>query len=285
MSENIIDRSYNKETRELQQFTVIDDTGQPQLVKATPENVLLYDPEDELPFDDGMYSFLHGEQALVLQQNDPTVMVAPTNNEYCYIIRVGDRTVETTPNQAERVLRAIKDAAIDRDVDGIVSLHDTIVSTQVRRDVINKLTQTFDQEERITQTNRGWLVDEFYLVNWEASLYTKHNNPEEGDYKRGGGGVRKTDTSYEFVQLSLQRDVTPVEVSVGGSTVQLTEREILFLAKVKWLLNRREHHSDMTFWKFADKYASVDHITGEPEVEVSDEDDEGDEPDLDRFSI
>lgn len=274
----IIDKSYNKETGELQQFTTIDEDGQPQLVKATAENRLLYDPENELPFDDGMYQFLHGEQALVLQQEHPTIMVAPTSSEYCYILRVSDRTVETTPNQAERVLRAIKQAAIDRDMESIVALHDDIVSTQVRRHVINELMRTFEQDDRIEQSPRGCLVDDFYLVNWEASLYTKHNDPDEGDYKRGGGGVRKMDKSYEFVQLSLDRNISPIEVTIGANTVRLSEREMLFLAKVKWLLNRREHHPDMPFWKFADKYASVDNITGEPETADSEEDD-GHDPD------
>lgn len=275
MSEQIIDRSYNKETGELQQFTIIDDTGQPQLVKSTPENVLLYDPEDELPFEDGMYKFLHGEKALVLQEKEPVIMVAPTNNEYCYIVRVRDRTVETTPNQAERVLRSIKEAIIDRDMSGIISLHDEIVSTQVRRDVINRLVGTFDETERFTKANRGWLVDDFYLVNWEASLYTKHNDPDEGDYKRGGGGVRKVDESYEFVQLTLTRDVTPIEVSIDGSSIRLSEREMLFLSKIKWLLSRRQYHPDQPFWKWTDKYASVDNITGEPVVDEDEESEPG----------
>lgn len=273
MSE-IIDRSYQKETGELTQFTVLDNHGQPQLVKASAENILLYDPEDELPFEDGMYEYLHGDKALVLQEENPTVMVAPTNNEYCYILRVRNRTVETTPNQAEKTLKGIKEAVIDRDFDTLIDVHDTIVSTQVRRDVINKLMVTFDEEDRIKQTGRGWTVDEFYIVTWDASLYTQHNDPDEGDYQRSGGGVEKTDDSREFVSLSLRRDVSPIEVSIGKDTVRLTEREMLFLAKVKWLLNRREQHSDMPFWKWTDQYAAVNKFTGEPETEDSDEDED-----------
>jgi hypothetical protein len=216
-------------------------------------------------------------------------MVAPTDNEYCYILRVGDRTVETTPNQAERVLRAIKDATIDRDVSSITDLYESIIKSQVRRDIINRLMQTFEEDGRITRVNRGWLVDEFYLVNWEASMYTKHNNPDEGDYKRGGGGVRKTDTSYEFVQGSVNRNVSPVDVTIDGDTVSLTEREMLFLAKVKWLLNRREQHPDIPFWKWNDEYAAVNKYTGEPEPESEAETDDGeegdDEPDRSTFNL
>jgi len=276
----IIDRSYNHETNELQQFTVIRDTGQPDLVKATAENILLYDPEDELPFENGLYEFLNGQQALVLNEEDPEVIVAPTNNEYCYILRVRGNTVETTPNQAEQVLEGVKDAAIDAKVQGLVELYDDIMSSQVRRPVINALLKTFDEDSRIQVTSRGWLIDDFYLVNWEASMYLRHNDPDEGDYKRGGGGVQQTDRSYEFVQLSLRRDIEPIEVAIKGEKYRVTEREMLFLAKVKWLLNRRHHHPDKPFWMYADKWASVDEKTGEPKA-VEQED----KPDLDQFDL
>jgi len=276
----IIDKSYNHETNELQQFTVIRDNGQPDLVKATAENILLYDPEDELPFENGLYEFLNGQQALVLNEEDPEVIVAPTGNEYCYILRVRGNTVETTPNQAEDVLNGVKDAAIDARVQGLVELYDDIMSSQVRRPVVNALLKTFDEDTRIQVTSRGWLVDDFYLVNWEASMYLRHNDPDEPDYQRGGGGVTETDRSYEFVQLRLRRDIDPIEVAIHGETYRLTEREMLFLAKVKWLLNRRHHHPDKPFWMYADKWASVDAETGEPKTVEEDE-----KPDLDSFDL
>lgn len=279
MSE-IIDRSYNHETDELQQFTILDDRGQPQLVKATAENILLYDPEDELPFENGMHEFLSGQQALVLSEEEPEIIVAPTNNEYCYILRVRGNTVETTPTMAEDILEAVKDAAIDGHVQGLVDVYDDVVSNQVRRSVVNVLKKTFEQDGRIQITSRGWLVDDFYLINWEASMYLRHNDPDEPDKKRGGGGVRETDRSYEFVQLSLRRDIESVEVVIHGETYRLTEREMLFLAKVKWLLNRRDHHPDEPFWMYVDKWASVNSTTGEPETVKED-----DKPDPDEFDL
>jgi hypothetical protein len=271
----IIDISRDSESGEVTQFTIIDSTGQPQLMNANPENMLLYDPEDELPFEDGMYSLLNGERAFVLSEDDPLVMIAPTDNKYCYILRVRDRTVETVASQSERVLRGVRNAVIDNDVSALVSVHDDIVAKQVRRDIIDSLMQTFDERDRLSKTERGWLVDDFYLVNWEASLYTLHNDPDEADYKRGSGGIKKTDTSYEFVQLSIESDVSPVEVVVNGSAVRLSEREMLFLSKIKWLLNRREQHPDLPFWMFSDRYSSVDWKTGQPESD--DDEDEDDE--------
>ncbi len=284
MSDRVIDVSRNQETGEISQFTIIDNRGQPTLKKATPENILLYDPADELPFDDGMSGFLSGNDALVLQESDPVVMVAPTTNDYCYILRVSDSTVETTPKQAERVLGGIKDAVIDQNVQPLVKLYDHIMSTQVRRDVVNALHSTFDEQERIVKNADGWLVDDFYLVDWSASMYAKHDDPDKADKIRGGGGITETDKSYEFVQLQLRRDVEPVEVRIEGETYRLTEREMLFLAKIKWLLGRRHYHPDQPFWYFADKRAAVDWKSGEP-LDSGDDSDDDDEPDLSKFSL
>jgi len=291
----VIDISRDKESGDIAQFTIINDTGQPELKKATPENVLLYDPEDKLPFDNGMRDFLSGNEALVFQDDDPTVMVAPTTNEYCYIVRVGDNTVETTPEQATEALSRIRDAAIDGDVQSLIELYDDIMSKQVRRGVVNALLDTFDESSRIQKKSDGWLTDGFYLVDWTASMYAKHDDPDENDVIRGGGGVTETDRSYEFVQLSLNRDTEPVEVYIGGESFRLTEREILFLAKVKWLLDRRHYHPDTPMWMYVDrKYAEdIDWNTGEytgncEQDGDGDADGDGDgdgEPDLGEFSL
>lgn len=281
MSE-VIDISRNKDTGEIEQFTVITSDGQPSLVKATAENLLLYDPADELPFEGGMHEFLAGNEALVLSESDPEVMVAPTGNEYCYILRVNGDTVETTPKQAEEVLKGIKDAAIDRVFQPLVKLYDDIRSSQVRREVINALHDTFDESERIKQTPSGWLVDEFYVVDWTASMYAKTDDPEEADVKRSGSGVTEMDRSFEFVQLRINRDIEPVEVRINGEAFRLTEREMLFLGKINWLLDRRHYHPDMEFWKNADQHAAVDWRTGEP---YTDNDSDGEDGDLGTFNL
>lgn len=285
MSSTIIDISRSKETDEIEQFTIIDETGQPSLVKGTAENLLLYDPADELPFEGGLHDFLAGEEALILSEAEPEVMIAPTSNEYCFILRVNGDTVETTPKQAEDVLRGIKDAAVDREFEKLVELYDEIRASQVRRDVINALHSTFDESERIERTPSGWLVDEFYIVDWSASMYAKTDNPDEADVKRSGSGVVEMDKSFEFVQLRMTRDVEPVTVSIGGEAFRLTEREMLFLAKINWLLDRRHYHPDREFWMNADQHAAVDWRTGEPDTDETDSASENDEPDLDKFEL
>ena len=280
----VADKSYNKETGELEQFLVFWSGGEPELKRASAENVLLFDPEDVLPFENGMYEFLNGEQALILSE-EPEVILAPTSNEYAYMLRVRGNVVETTPKQAERVLEGVIAVAKEGDASELLDLYNDIMNihdSQVRQHVMNALHETFDNEERIEIMSNGWLIDDYYLVDLSASIYTKDDDPLEDDYVRSSGSVRKDD-SYEFVQFSISRsarDMDRIEVEINGEQYRLSEREMLFLAKVKWLLSRRYYHPDKPFWMTADRHASVDWKTGKPE----DSDDE-EEPNLGKFNI
>ena len=273
----IADKSYNNETGELEQFLVFWSGGEPELKTASVENILLFDPEDELPFDGGMYEFLNGETALILSE-DPEVIVAPTKNEYAFMIRVRGNVVETTAQQAEQVLQGVLDVSNGDEPNDIIALYHTIMDEQVRQDLVSSLYGTFDEADRIKKMSNGWLIDDFYLVDWTASVYTKDDDPQEDDYIRQGSSVKK-DGSYEFVKLSINRvarDIDPVSVRISDDTYQLSEREMLFLAKVKWLLSRRHYHPDQPFWMTADQHASVDPETGKP---ISDE------PSTDTFNL
>ena len=277
---DVIDISRDRDTGEITQFTVFEN-GQPELKNASAENLLLYDPEEVLPFDNGMAGFIQGSDALILSESDPEIMVAPTSDEYCYILRVDGNTIETTADYAETILVGIKEAALNQNYSPLQQAYDNIIAEQVRRDLINVLHKTFDDQDRIDITSSGWLIDDFYLVDWNASMYAKTDNPDEVDVIRRGSGVVEADRSYEFVELRMNRDIEPVKVSINGNIYRLSEREMLFLSKVNWLLDRRHYHPDQPFWKFADKRASVDWKTGEP----LEEDDDTDQPDMDSFSL
>ena len=266
----VADTSYNQETGELEQFLVFWSGGEPELKRASAENILLFDPEDELPFENGMYEFLNGDKALILLE-EPEVIIAPTSNEYAYMLRVRNSVVETTPNQAEEVLEGVLEVVKGNGPDEIISLYHEIMDTQVRQRVMNALYQTFDEIDRISRKSNGWVIDEYYLVDWGASLYTIDDDPDEEDYVRSAGTVKK-DGSYEFVQLRLShkaRNLDPVTVEISGEPYQLSEREMLFLAKVKWLLARRYYHPDQPFWMTADQHAAVDWESGEPDSQDS----------------
>jgi len=261
----VLDISRDNETGEITQFLILGDDGQPQTKIASPENLLLYDPEDELPFEGGMYEFVTGDSALRLSDN---VSVGQSGDEYSYVLSVGDSTVETTPEQADDLLQGVYDAVANDHTSTLKKLHAKIIKNQVRRNIINVLVQTFQENHRIEIVANGWLVDDFYLVDWNAKMYAKNDNPDENDYTRDGNGVSKDD-SYEFVRLrhSLSSDDT-TEVTIAGDNYMLSEREMLFLSKIKWLLHRRHYHPDTPFWEFADKWATVKEK--EPNLDVFD---------------
>lgn len=256
----ILDRNRDQESGEILSFLVMEG-GEPVPKKATAENILLYEH--------GLKEFLSGHHAVIVSDNNPEVIIAPTGNDMAYLLRVNGSTVETTPSQAADVLEALKDAveatnSMERDdaIDAIVSVYDTIISTQVRRWLTRALKTTFDDTERqrIEEHDRGWLIDGFYLVDWNANLYTIDDDPDEGDYEVGGGGARQVDKSYEFLRLTPNHSPEPQEVKVNGNSYRVSEREMLFLSKVRFILDRRYYHPDTPFWKYNDKLAGLDDV-------------------------
>jgi len=246
---------------ELTQFLVFEG-GKPVTKVASPENILLYDPKDELPFDGGLNTFVGGDDALKLSEN-PYTVVSKVVDSHSYILNISGDIVETTPSQAEKILDGIYQSLANDDLSKLRELHSEILSNQVRRDVVNALKKTFTKSSRIEITANGWLVDDFYLVDWNAKMYAANDDQDEADYVRSNGKAVKKDKSYEFVRLRHSVDQNdPIEVQIGTDMYNLTEREMLFLAKIKWLLHRRHYHPDTPFWKFADRWADVDHNEG-----------------------
>lgn len=263
----IADLSYNRDTGELEQFLIFWDGGEPDTRRATPENVLLFDPEDEFPFEGGLHDFLSGDKAIQVDDN-PDVVVAQTGNEYSYIVAVDGDVIETTPGQAEKVLEAVYEAIADGNSSKLKGLHNEILSEQVRRSVIDALRPTFDDSYRISVKDNGWLVDNFFLVDWNGKMYTA-NSSKEG-YKPSGNTAVERDTTHEFVRLrSNLRQKKTETVILDGNEVELTEREMLFLAKVTWLLNREHYHPNEPFWNYVNQWAEV----------------ESEEPNLDKFDL
>jgi hypothetical protein len=268
MSEyTVADVSYNQDG-EIEQFLIFSDSGEPDTRRATPENLLLFDPEDELPFDGGLQPFFSGDEALVLSE-DPETIVSQAGDEYSYIVSVDGSVVETMPKQTERLLSGVYEALVDDNCSKIHNLHHKIMETQVRRDLVNALKRTFTQHNDITIVENGWLIDGFYLIDWNAKMYADKNNPDEGAYKREGGTAVKKDKTYELVQLDRYKDTNlePDDViEINGQTFELTEREMMFLSKVEWLLNREHYHPDKPFWEYLRRWEDVGRK--EPDMET-----------------
>lgn len=252
---------------EVTQFLLFWDGGEPETKKGTPENLLLFDPQNELPFDDGLHDFFVGEQALKLS-DEPPVYVSQLDN-YSYVVRYDESVFETTPSQAADLLEAVRETIVEGDLSAIDAFATSVLEKQVRRDVVNALRQTFEDSRRIEVASNGWLIDDFFIVDWEANLYTRNDDPDEGDYIRSGQSVVQKDTSYEFVQLrqtTLDPSETDVSVSLGGTEYDLSERELLFLSKVKWILRGSHYHPDNPFWSYVDRWTDVEESSDEPNL-------------------
>lgn len=257
----ILDRNRDKETGDILSFLVMED-GEPIPKKATAENVLLYEH--------GLKEFLTGHHAVIVSSDDPELIIAPTGNDMAYLLKVNGSTVETTPSQAQQVLEGLKDA-VEADnshersvaVETIVSVYDEIISTQVRRWLVRALLTTFDdaEQQRIEEHERGWVIDGFYLVDWNANLYTIDDDPDEDDYSVSGGSAAAVDKSYEFLRLTPAQHAEARDCTINGSDYRISEREMLFLSKVRFMLDRRYYHNDKPFWDYNDQLGSVGDVS------------------------
>jgi len=243
-SYEIVDKNYDKQTGELQSFLLVWDDGKPEIKSATPENYLLYIDE--------LYAFLDGDEALVFDDDGKRISVLRADDKTSYYLSVDDITVIVDGRRAERLLNGIK-AARERGVyTTLRAVHEMVLKSQVRQHIINVLYKTFDEEHRmrISISGTGWVIDDYYFLDWSASIYSKEDDIEEPDYMRVNNEAVKSDRSYQLVQLRDDSDIQDVEVKINGTVYTLTEIEITFLSKARWLLDRYEYHPDVPFWMY-----------------------------------
>lgn len=222
-----------------------NETEAPKLIDGSIENTLLYIHN--------MGRFLDGDEGALLSR-DPHVSIKPTDTESVYKITMGERTVENTPGEAGKVLQALRSAKEDRDLHPLQELYKKIIDKQVRRDVMNDILEVLPSLDtnRVEVTEDGWLVDGFYVLDWEAGVYV--DNDTEETYMRGGGGVTTVDKSKEFVDLRQSQDNERKAIKLGGETILLGEQEMLFLKKARWLMQRTTYHPDESFWRYNENY-------------------------------
>jgi len=244
----VIHENTNREG-ELTSFLLLED-GEPTQKRATPENKLLYIR--------GLYDFLAGETTL---QVGPDHYVK-ARDEAGYVMVIDGELVEVPPSYDAEFLEIVDGLVSDNKetaVEALMDLYQEIISGQVRRAIVNNCLYKFgDATSRITVKSNGWVIDGIYLCDWNANIYTIEDDPESGDYIRSGGVVERTDTSYEAIQLSAGYNETvptdELSVTINDDTVQLTESEQTFLAKVMWLLGREHYHDDEEFWANVNDY-------------------------------
>lgn len=239
----IIHENVDRDTGELMSFLLLwDDGSTPELKHASPRNVLLYKHE--------LYNFLNGDDAVIISEENPRIVVASIE-EYMYMLSIDGVVVEATEKYAEDVLVGINEAIRTGSFDKLQRVHKSIKSLQVRKKLVNTLKDTFDESSRIQIVDRGWLIDGFFIVDWEGKLYSRDDDGS-GEIRQGNKTV-ETDKTYELVILRCGSSPEPVEVCIGGTNYTLSEQEMLFLSKVTWVLNRTNYHPNLPMWKYIDK--------------------------------
>lgn len=231
---------------------IFDDGRRPESYKANAKNRLL--------FEEGMYDFIEGQEVRKLNDN-PEVIIG--SSEETYLLSVEGSIIETTPSQASDFLEGVLQSRQENSTEKLQQLHSEILSDQVRRRYMGHLVAIFD-ESRIEQTSNGWLIDGFILVTWEASVYLKDDTNDS--YVRQGGQAVKVDKSKQFVKVHVPLPEEPDTITINGTEITLTEREMLFLRRVEWLLHRRDYHPDTAFWNFAERWMPTTEESNEPKA-------------------
>lgn len=234
----------------LSMYVRTDENPDGTLVDGTTENVLLYVHE--------LHNFLKAERGAVLHR-DPDIAVRPTATPSVYEITVGERPVKSLPSQSDDVLKAVRAAKEDGDLNPLIEVYKEIVDTQVRRDVLNKLIDVLPNipRERVQITDEGWVVDDYYVVDWKAEMYAK-GGPDD-TYTRSGDTL---DKDHEFLKLNMSYEPERKKVKLDGETLLLGEKEMEFLGKVRFLLDRAEFHEDEPFWRYNEK-KRLEYLNGE----------------------
>lgn len=202
---------------------------------------------NQLLIEEELGDFIHSDEALKVSE-DPEIIVQSRSNEHSFLLQLNGDIVETMPNTSADVLQGVKEA-IDGDSSALEEIYTDIRSNNVRRDVINSLIYIFDDDKyRIDIVTNGWLIDDFFLVTWDAGLYSTERGPEESTLKRQNNEIVEADSNNEFFDLDRTEDVETDSVTLDGDEYLLTEREVLFLSKVEWLLDGPKYHPNNEHW-------------------------------------
>jgi hypothetical protein len=181
-------------------------------------------------------------------------MIAPTGSEYSYLINVDGDIVQSTPQESEDVLEGMHEALKEDSLTKLKKTHAKIKREQVRKEVVNALRYIFDEPHRIEPQANGWIIDGLFWIDWSGNLYTRDDDPDENDKIRSGNEVVEADTSFEFVTFRQGKTPEPKEVTINNETIMLTEREMLFITKARWICNRRHYHPDQPFWDYVERF-------------------------------
>jgi hypothetical protein len=187
---------------------------------ATPTNIAL--------FEDDLYVHVQGYTDLGHVDGAHVELDADIENRD-YEVTVDGQSIPIPDDQVKQVIRAFQTGSPGSH---LLDLYDSILDGQVRRNTIEQFESRFPSD-RIQQTAKGWIVDDTYLVTYEAENYV---TTVDTVYERKSDDMVEVDGSKPGVDLTLNIDGETTVPTPDGETVTVDEKEQRFLATVECLL-------------------------------------------------
>lgn len=223
------------------------ENGGTELKKRNATNELLYIEQ--------MYDFLRSSgniRVLRTEEEGGYLAIAPTEEDDIFTLWVdsSNQPITTRIDDAKSVLEGVVDA-LNGDYEALEEVYFTYIEDRARPNVVNLLEDSLPVET----TEEGWIVEDNFLVTWEAEIYRSVEDKEGESFRRSGSDVRSVDSRQAIslnkssALLAKQDNFNAESIRVEGMGTKFTEMEIEFLATVVWLLKRREHINDNTFWE------------------------------------
>jgi hypothetical protein len=261
---------YDHERYGVNVLLVSDDPSQPpQCVRDTPENREQFAHYDYRPERRSLYEFLHGaprNDLLVLNDGEPTVAIAPTNESNVYKLRLGGReehAVYTPANRSNNVLEGIISLFDSGSIEELAEVYEYVLKNQVRRSMVEKFIEWgVFPSECIEVTGDGWVLtplDEYgepdtvrFIVTYEAENFLYTHNWDAASYTPR---ARENDSAGQFRSLDFTGvetiTETVYETTERAGRIEMEERvynfgelETTFLHTVSYLLNWVENFGD-----------------------------------------
>lgn len=199
-NENELENSKLEE--ELGNMLLVRVNGELKQVSSTYKNKLLYKHNlYEILDTDGQNSRI----VLTDEEDDENfIAIAPTENDSVYQIWLDNNPypVMNPPSRAEDVLRGVKKSLeTPSDYGDIKQVYDNIRSDRVRRFVVQSMESMFGAGQ-IVPESEGWNIMGIFLLTWDSRIFL--NTSDKGmAYRVHGSGVSETETSKQFLQLSI----------------------------------------------------------------------------------
>jgi hypothetical protein len=200
--------------------------------KSSPLNQLLYGHNLWGLLDTGDEIWTHKGK-----EDEPTVTIIPGEND-CYTIRLGNAPDLTIgAHHKTDLIDALIEMYQEGDgesVQPITALYDSIRRDMLRADLLDAFSKAF--AGKVEVRDDGWFINGHLLLNYEGEFY----HPETDSRQRSGRSVIGVNSASEAYRLQVEspEEMMSREITIDGETRRLTPKEMKFLSKAIWAVEK-----------------------------------------------